>query len=186
MNSPSTDALRLFSTLLLYPDTALLGRLDEIEAAVINLPAGDIQNAVTAFTAYLKANDPIRLQETYTAAFDMNPKSTLNLTYHLFGDTEKRGTALAHLQTVYGRAGWERTATELPDYLPLMLEFLSLCAIPELSAQVWEFLRGTASLVTALNEIAPAYAALLVPLAMIIAETAAMAVGEGLFSSTQA
>jgi nitrate reductase delta subunit len=49
----------------------------------------------------------------------------MNLTYHRWGNTEKRGSALVHLEDVYLKAGFERVSSELPDFLPLMLEFIS-------------------------------------------------------------
>jgi nitrate reductase delta subunit len=49
----------------------------------------------------------------------------MNLTYHRWGDTEKRGPALVHLEEIYQKAGFQRISSELPDYLPLVLEFIS-------------------------------------------------------------
>jgi nitrate reductase delta subunit len=49
----------------------------------------------------------------------------MNLTYHRWGDTEKRGPALAHLEEIYLKSGFERISSELPDFLPLILEFIS-------------------------------------------------------------
>jgi nitrate reductase delta subunit len=56
--------------------------------------------------------------------FDMNPAASLNLTYHVMGDREERGSALAALAEVYRQAGYEPALNELPDFLPLVLEFL--------------------------------------------------------------
>ncbi|MCF8050228.1 MAG: nitrate reductase molybdenum cofactor assembly chaperone [Desulfobacterales bacterium] len=161
----SADALRLLSVLLHYPDDDLLGHLDEIAAAAGLVPEEDIQTAAEGFLSYLGAHPPIRLQENFTAAFDMRPETTLNLTYHAFGDNEKRAAALARLQHVYDQAGWERTTGELPDYLPLMLEFLSIQPRPESVLPVWQCLRATAALAAGLEKTAPVYAALLRPLA---------------------
>ena len=49
----------------------------------------------------------------------------MNLTYHRWGDTEKRGPALAYLEEIYLKSGFERINSELPDFLPLVLEFIS-------------------------------------------------------------
>lgn len=172
MTPPSADAFRLLSVLLHYPDDDLLGCLDEIGATVRRLPAGETRTAVEDFLSYLGTHAPIRLQENYTAAFDMQPATTLNLTYHAFGDNEKRAQAMARLQRLYDQAGWERISGELPDYLPLLLEFLSIHPRPETAAPVWECLQAVTSLVAGLNKTAPAYAALLRPLALAAAETA--------------
>ena len=172
MTPPSADELRLLSVLLHYPDDDLLYRLDEVGAAARRLPAGETRTAVEAFLSYLGAHAPIRLQENYTAAFDMRPATTLNLTYHAFGDNEKRAQAMARLQRLYDRAGWECITGELPDYLPLLLEFLAIHPRPETAAPVWECLQAVKSLVEGLETTAPAYAALLRPLARAAAETA--------------
>lgn len=170
MTRTPTEALRLLALLLHYPEDELLRRLDALDARVEALGPGEIQTAVAAFLDYLKAHDPIELQEKYTAAFDMSPKTTLNLAYHACGDNEKRAAVLARLQRHYGQAGWERTTGELPDYLPVMLEFLAICSQPTHTAVVWECLQGLPPVVACLATSAPAYAALLRPLARMAAE----------------
>ena len=84
----------------------------------------------------------------------------MNMTYHAFGDNEKRAAALAHLQHNYEQAGWQRITGELPDYLPLMLEFLSICPDPKHTAPVWQCLRGMQPLVERLEKKEPIYACL--------------------------
>jgi nitrate reductase delta subunit len=157
------------SVLLHYPDDELLQRLDQIAAAVRHWPESDIKTAVADFTAHLGGCPAIRLQEDFTAAFDMRSDTTLNLTYHAYGDNEKRAAALARLQHFYDEAGWARITGELPDYLPLMLEFLAIHPRPATATPVWQCLQATETLVAGLEKSAPAYAALLRPLAGIAA-----------------
>jgi nitrate reductase delta subunit len=95
----------------------------------------------------------------------MNPALTLNLTHHVLGDTEPRAAVLADLARTYAAAGWAPTTGELPDYLPLMLEFLSLRPEPDRGGAVWRALEGLDDYVARLASEAPAYAALLAPLA---------------------
>jgi nitrate reductase delta subunit len=159
-----TDALGLLSALLHYPDDDFLGQLDPIEAAVADGFPGELKNAMEGFVGYLKAHTPIHLRECYTAAFDMNPSTTLNLTWHLHGDSEKRAEALARLQQIYEDAGWERTTAELPDFLPLMLEFLAVSPNTDNSGLIWQCLRGMDACINRLGQNAPAYANLLQPL----------------------
>jgi nitrate reductase delta subunit len=99
----------------------------------------------------------------------MNPSTTLNLSYHLYGDNEKRADMLARLQQRYRDAGYERTTGELPDYLPMMLEFLSVCPESENTGLIWECLRGLEDVVDRLQKAAPPYAALLQPLIPMVA-----------------
>lgn len=165
--SLSETTCRMLSVLLDYPDKRLLNNLDTIAAAARQIPEPEFKHAVHNFLAYLKAHDLLRLQEHYTAAFDLGTATTLNLTYHAFGDNEKRAAALATLQRLYDRTGWERTSGDLPDYLPLLLEFFSIHSRPEPAAatQIWLCLKATTHLVAGLEKKAPAYAGLLRPLA---------------------
>jgi nitrate reductase molybdenum cofactor assembly chaperone NarJ/NarW len=169
--APPADALRVLSVLLHYPDDDVLNHLDEIAAAAKQLPDSDIKTAIADFLTYLGGHAAIRLQENFTAAFDMHPDTTLNLTYHAYGDNEKRAAALARLQQVYDQAGWARMTGELPDYLPLLLEFLAIHPRPLTLVPVWQCLRATAPLVAGLEKSSPAYAALLRPLARMAAAT---------------
>jgi nitrate reductase delta subunit len=116
--------LKLVSICLSYPDDELLCSLDEIERCL----SGMGQPAIRAFQAFilsLRGQPKLSVQEHYTSTFDLNPSTSLNFTYHLIGDGEERGRILADLQGTYCRAGFEPAANELPDYLPLVLEFLS-------------------------------------------------------------
>jgi nitrate reductase delta subunit len=58
--------------------------------------------------------------------FDLRRRTSLYLTYYLHGDTRKRGMALLRLRRLYSAAGLGVATDELPDYLPLMLEFAAL------------------------------------------------------------
>jgi nitrate reductase delta subunit len=100
----------------------------------------------------------------------VDPAATMNLTYHIYGDNEERAAALARLQRNYERAGWERATGELPDYLPLMLEFLAVCGHPEHAEVVWEGLQGLGKLTAHLEKEAPVYASLLHPLTQMAAD----------------
>jgi nitrate reductase delta subunit len=186
MDNYPIGSLQVLSLLLQYPDDELFGRLGRIRSAAGDLAHGDIQSAVHEFIEDLERLRPLRAQERYTAVFDMNPATTLNLTYHTYGDNEERAAALARLQHGYAQAGWERITGELPDYLPLMLEFLSICRHPAHTAAVWQCLRGIDDLIEKLKPSAPAYAALLQPLGRMAAERGAAEPGGGQRSGKKA
>ena len=155
------DLLYLISSLLQYPDEELLGCLDELASIADGACPAEIRPIVEEFLEHLGQMTPIQAQERYTAVFDMNPSTTLSVTYHVHGDNEKRAAALAQLQHHYELAGWERITGELPDYLPMMLEFLSICQFPEHTAPVWQCLKDIKPLIDGLKERAPVYADLL-------------------------
>ena len=169
INHP-TDSLHVLSVLLHYPDEELFNRIDEIGSAADQSRPADVESAVQAFVNELNTHSLIQVQEKYTAVFDIDPATTMNMTYHAFGDNEKRAAALAHLQHNYEQAGWERITGELPDYLPMMLEFLSICPHPEYTGPVWQCLQGMQPLVARLEKKAPVYAALLQPIVRMAAE----------------
>jgi len=168
-----SDALQVLSVLLHYPDQDLFDSLEEIESLAANLPLAETKSAIQAFIGELKTQPLIRVQERYTAVFDMDPATTLNITYHAFGDNEQRAAALACLQHNYAQAGWARVTGELPDYLPLMLEFLSVCTHPGHAVAVWQCLQSMPPLVARLEKQAPVYAALLQPLVRMAVERGA-------------
>jgi nitrate reductase delta subunit len=117
---------RLLSICLRYPDERLLEGRDELEAAVEALPASRTKDAVVRFLDGLDGASVLELQQRYVRTFDLSRPTSLYLTYYLHGDTRKRGMALLRLKRVYGAAGLELAGGELPDYLPLLLEFCAL------------------------------------------------------------
>src|SRR5690606_13009732 len=66
------------------------------------------------------------LERSYVDAFDFTKQCSLHLTYHVHGDRRQRGLALLELKSAYRAAGFEPPAAELPDFLPLMLEFAAI------------------------------------------------------------
>jgi len=122
MTDEQSALLKLLSLCLAYPGAEAL---PEMEAAAAGLRDPHARERLVHFITLMKAQPLLKLQEHYTAVFDLNPSGSLNLTYHLMGDREDRGRALAELLEVYGQAGFEPAVNELPDFLPLMLEFLA-------------------------------------------------------------
>ena len=161
MQDVSNKLYKTISILLQYPDQDLQQCVSELESYTGLMPAGKAQRVIANFLDYLKSEPMLKLQQNYTAAFDLSPSTTLNMTYHLFGDGEKRAGMMVLLQQRYHAAGYDGPANDLPDYLPLMLEFLALC--PDLSMMdvFWQCCAGLDGLVDRLREVARPYADLL-------------------------
>jgi len=153
--------LKLVSILLQYPDDTLFAGLPELEKFVRELSPGEQKKSLEEFLCYLKTQETRCLQELYTAAFDMNPSTTLNITYHLWGDSEKRAGALTGLRQIYQDAGYECTTGELPDYLPMMLEFLAVCPEARGIDLIRECLKPLKEVARRLRETALSYSKLL-------------------------
>jgi nitrate reductase delta subunit len=116
---------RALSLLLQYPGPELIGALTDFEARVLQSDAIDAseRDVVLAQIARLKSTDLTALQAEYVQTFDLTAQHSLHLTHHLFGDDKNRGPALIDLTEMYKEYGLELDANELPDYLPLVLEF---------------------------------------------------------------
>jgi nitrate reductase delta subunit len=116
--------IKLISCLLQYPDESLLKRLPDFRQVIHEIESISARNRYEHVLSYFEQTPIIQLQEQYTETFDLNPSNCMYLTYHRWKDTEKRGPALAHLEELYLSSGFERISSELPDFLPLILEFM--------------------------------------------------------------
>lgn len=130
-NSESNNGmtlLKLLSALFEYPDEAMMHALPELMSLIVEDPAIEPaeRGVLARFVGWLADNDPTEVQARYVKTFDMTPEHALHLTHHLFGDDKNRGPALIDLSEYYKSYGLEIGANELPDYLPLVLEFASV------------------------------------------------------------
>lgn len=119
---------KLLSALFEYPDGEMVRALPELMTRINVEP--DIEpaerEAIAAFMNWLANSDLTEAQARYVKTFDMTPEHALHLTHHLFGDDKNRGPALIDLGEYYKSYGLEIEGNELPDYLPLVLEFASM------------------------------------------------------------
>lgn len=115
----------LTSHLLQYPDFEWRENLPIIREELASLPDESVRRMLEAFLDEAEPVDELDWQDRYVQTFDFGKKSNLYLTYSQHGEERERGTALLELKRRYAEAGFELVGTELPDYLPLMLEFAS-------------------------------------------------------------
>jgi nitrate reductase delta subunit len=162
--------IKVVSLLMQYPDEAYFSSLPEIKSLAGKMPRGPRRASIEKFITRLEGEDEIHLQEQYTALFDMSPSTTLNVTYHLWGDGEKRARLLTRLQQLYAKAGLEKKSLELPDFLPLILEFMANVPNATQSGAIQASLEGIETLVARLKPIDCHYAGLLEPLMELIME----------------
>ncbi|WP_431998720.1 nitrate reductase molybdenum cofactor assembly chaperone [Streptomyces fungicidicus] len=118
--------LHLMSLLLQYPDAELATARPQIADAVGALPPSPAAGHLAEFTAWFTGQEPDALERHYVETFDLRRRSGLYLTYYLHGDTRRRGMALLTLARRYRAAGWDTDGGELPDHLPVVLEFAAL------------------------------------------------------------
>ncbi|HEX5407861.1 MAG TPA: nitrate reductase molybdenum cofactor assembly chaperone [Pseudonocardiaceae bacterium] len=129
---PADLALRykIGSILLRYPDDRVLAHLDDVTAAIPAITDAASREALARLTDWLAARTPTEAAAHYVDTFDHTRRRSLHLTYYRYGDTRKRGMALLALKHTYRQAGHPAPDEELPDFLPLMLEFAALAPEP--------------------------------------------------------
>lgn len=113
---------RLAAFLLDYPGEQMLSMLDQLSDAAAQLP-DEVQAHFAEIFAYLRDTPAIEVAQSYVETFDMRRRASLHLTFYAFGDTRKRGMALLRFKHAYRQAGVELGDEELPDHLPVLLEF---------------------------------------------------------------
>ena len=126
---------KAIGALIDYPTADLQAAADEIEQALREeraLPAAELEG-VCAFISRLRGTDIMDLQEYWIGLFDRSKRLALHLYEHSYGESRDRGQAMVNLALTYRMNGFELNASEMPDYLPLFLEFLSV--IPEVHAR---------------------------------------------------
>jgi len=147
---------------LAYPDEALVERLPLLAAAVDELPAGRARDGLRTFLDHAAATPLARLQSDYVHLFDLSRKQALYLSYWTDGDTRRRGEVLAAFKERYRASGFlVDTRGELPDHLPLVLEYAAL-ADPDDGAALLQEYRASLELTRfALIEAGTSYAGVL-------------------------
>lgn len=124
---------KVISLLLCYPESDWLAALPELEEALASEADfnGDAATRMAPLFAQLRETELIALQESYVATFDRNPSHSLHLFEHIHGESRDRGSAMIDLLNEYWKYDFDASASELPDYVPLFLEFLSLLPAEE-------------------------------------------------------
>jgi len=144
------NSLKVLAALLGYPNAELVAALPEIARRLAEddslRPA--TQDALAGLIVELRRDDLLDLQERYVATFDTGRSTSLYLFEHVHGDSRDRGQAMVDLDAMYRRAGYTLSGSELPDYLPALLEFLSMRPAKEAR----ELLDDCAHIVRAIGE----------------------------------
>lgn len=138
------------SALLTYPTPDLQAAVPTIRAILTGegyLPAASMQ-ALKLLLTDLETGDIYDLQERYVLLFDRSRTLSLNLFEHIHGESRDRGGAMVDLLETYRAGGFDLVGPELPDHLPVLLEFLST----QQSEQARAILANAGHIVLALSE----------------------------------
>jgi nitrate reductase molybdenum cofactor assembly chaperone NarJ/NarW len=145
-----TRSFKALSALLSYPSEDLQQAAPELRAAIVDegVVTGDARRALNVLLDDLAKGDIYDLQERYVFLFDRTRSLSLHLFEHVHGESRDRGQAMIDLKAQYQANGLFVSATELPDFLPLFLEYLSTRPLAEAA----ELLGQTAHILSALAE----------------------------------
>ncbi len=118
---------RALAALLSYPTQDLLDAIPDILSVLeAQAPLVRALPALRRHCAWLATTDLLDAQESYVGTFDRIRSVSLHLFEHVHGDGRERGPAMVELSDIYAKAGLAPTSSELPDYLPMLLEFSAI------------------------------------------------------------
>ncbi|HUL40988.1 MAG TPA: nitrate reductase molybdenum cofactor assembly chaperone [Burkholderiales bacterium] len=163
--------LKAIAALLEYPDAELVGALDEIEQVLAEdrAIAADF-DAISALISRLRDADLLDAQEAFVELFDRGRSTSLNLFEHVHGESRDRGQAMVDLRELYASRGLMLDTNQLPDYLPVYLEFLATCAQDEVREKLGDISHILQVIGATLSKRYSSYAALIVALLRIAGE----------------
>ncbi len=125
--------LKVLAVLLSYPDINVYKNVDDLAETLKqeSLLSKKTLKGLLSFIEDYKNKDFLELQERFVATFDRSRAHCLNLFEHIHGESRDRGPAMVDLIEMYAKKKLFIDKKELPDYLPLFLEYLSLCDVQE-------------------------------------------------------
>lgn len=164
MSLPNASiSLRVLARLLSYPDAELRTHLPDMRNAL------HVDNAIQAarlaeldaLVASLIQADSLEIEAQYVEIFDRGRATSLHLFEHVHGDSRDRGPAMIDLAQTYEKAGLYLAPDEMPDYLPVVLEFVSTQPPKEARAFLGEMAHIFNAIFSALQQRDSAYASVL-------------------------
>lgn len=131
---------KVLSLLLSYPRAEWVGELDLLEEVLESEKKrnGRALKKLTELLQMMRTEPLLDLEQNYVGTFDRNPSHSLHLFEHIHGESRDRGMAMVNLIEEYRKHGLDMDADELPDYVPLFLEYLSQLPDAEACAMLGE------------------------------------------------
>jgi nitrate reductase delta subunit len=159
----ASGSLRVLAALLGYPDATMRGYLPEMRDIVRSEGALSAarQAELGGLIDMLASADPLEAEANYVELFDRSRHTSLHLFEHVHGDSRDRGPAMIDLAQTYEKAGLYLAPGELPDYLPVALEFVSTQPQQQARAFLGEMAHIFNALFSALQQRETPYASVL-------------------------
>ena len=159
----ASTTLKVMAHLLSYPDAALRRHLPELRSALQAeqaLASARLAELLTLM-AYLAGPDALEIEAQYVELFDRGRATSLHLFEHVHGDSRDRGPAMIDLAQTYEKSGLYLGPDEMPDYLPVVLQFVSTQPPAEARAFLGEMAHIFNAIFNALQQRNSAYASVL-------------------------
>ena len=172
---PMSLTLRVLARLLSYPDDALRDHLDELRQALRHeaaLPLARLAE-LDALIDSLCVQSAIDAEADYVQLFDSGRRTSLHLFEHVHGDSRDRGPAMIDLAQTFEKAGLYLAEGEMPDHLPVVLEFASTQPPRQAQALLAEMAHIFNVIFSALHKRRSRYASVLGALIELAGETCA-------------
>ncbi|HUU24791.1 MAG TPA: nitrate reductase molybdenum cofactor assembly chaperone [Methyloceanibacter sp.] len=179
-----SKTFKALSALLSYPDEDLQKAAPELRAVIEEeaLLPPENRRVLDTLIEDIATGDVYDLQERYVELFDRTRSLSLHLFEHVYGESRDRGQAMIELKALYEQNGLYLSASELPDYLPVFLEFLSMRPLEEARAQLSQPAHVLTAIAERLHKRATPYAAAfqaLVAIAGVVPDAAGVEVLDG-------
>ena len=167
-------SLRVLARLLAYPDAEMRSQLPDLRQALLEdkVVKGARLAELNALMTHLAGGDALENEADYVQIFDRGRSTSLHLFEHVHGDSRERGPAMIDLTQTYEKAGLFLGPDEMPDYLPVVLEFVSTQPPVEARAFLGEMAHIFNAIFSALDKLDSAYASVIGALLEIAGETA--------------
>jgi len=126
MSDSNMEILNVLSCLIDYPREEVISSKDELDEIIKKTGlAPALETKLLTFVSDQCAKELLDWQSEYDGLFERGRSLALWLFEHVHGESRDRGQAMVDLTAMYREAGLELSQHELPDYIPLFLEFLS-------------------------------------------------------------
>ncbi len=159
----ASGTLRTLAALLAYPDAGMRAFLPQMGAVLHDERAlgTDRLDELDALIHCLAGGNALATEAAYVDLFDCGRATSLHLFEHVHGDSRERGPAMIDLAQTYEKAGLYLGEGQLPDYLPVVLEFVSTQPPPEARAFLSEMAHIFNAIFGALRQRGSPYASIL-------------------------
>lgn len=152
--------LKSLAALLSYPSAELKDNIGEVRSAIIRegVLSVTVFSRLEPLLKQFRHHDLLELQAVYSELFDRSRSLSLHLFEHVHGDSRERGQAMIDLGQQYVDSGYYLEGGELPDFVPVFLEYASCLPLADAREMLSQPAHVFAALAERLDKREAAYA----------------------------